>query len=299
MENYKILNFHPIFSENAFCLSQRLGVEIITNFEPKEGITYILFGAHDKAADLHAIQHQYKGIKYIILNSESPKSTHLRNKYYIALMLENITFDYHPEATDYLKSLGIRVFSQFNFEFVYNPAPEAKRDIDIFFAGCRNERRAKIYENLKKRYPEKNILFDFEYSYADQSKLTEVLHRSKIVLNIPFYEHRILETHRIHKALACGCQVVSLFSGHKETDNFYEKYCFMVHDLYEYFDSEEMLPLHLTEKKLLYPKLITELAKNTQQIAWILQVLKSESQPQRVGNVADGIANISTSSANY
>lgn len=275
MENYKILNFHPIFSENAFCLSQRLGVEIVTNFEPQEGRTYIIYGAHDKAAELYAIQQKYKN-KFIIINSESPKSSHMRNKYYLDLMLCNIVFDYHTEATDYLKTLGIRVYSQHIFEFVYNPAPDAKRDIDIFFTGCRNERREKIFENLKKRYPDKNIVFNFDYSYADQSKLTEVLHRSKVVLNIPFYDHKILETHRIHKALACGCEVVSLYSGHKETDDYYSQYVHMVHDLYEYFDSEEMLPLHLTEKKLKYPHLIAFLSKHTKQIAWILEQLQKQ-----------------------
>jgi hypothetical protein len=36
---------HPIFGENAVCLSQKLDIPIITKLDAKEGDVYIIFGA--------------------------------------------------------------------------------------------------------------------------------------------------------------------------------------------------------------------------------------------------------------
>ena len=56
MDTYHILNFHEIFAENAFCLSKRLGIELVKDFKPEKDHTYIIFGAHNQAATLHSIQ---------------------------------------------------------------------------------------------------------------------------------------------------------------------------------------------------------------------------------------------------
>jgi energy-converting hydrogenase Eha subunit H len=37
---------HPIFGENALCLSKKLDIPIITKLEPIAGDVYIIFGAH-------------------------------------------------------------------------------------------------------------------------------------------------------------------------------------------------------------------------------------------------------------
>ena len=58
----------------------------------------------------------------------------------------------------------------------------------------------------------------------------------KIVLNIPFYEHKVLETHRINKALSCGCKVVAKKSGDETTDNLYEDYVYFVDDYTDNID---------------------------------------------------------------
>jgi len=270
MDNYKIINFHQIFSENCFCLSKRLGIEIITNFEPKEGHTYIVFGAHEQAIQLSVAQLRQKNFNYIIMNSEPPLSQFLKNRYYISLMRSNVVFDYHEASADYLTSLGIRVLNKFIFEFVFSPTP-AERDVDIMFIGSINDRRKAIYESLVKRYPSKKIVFHFNWNLTNHHELTKELQRAKVVLNIPYHNHNILETHRINKALSCGCNVVSLYSGHKETDDFYSKYVYFCHDLFEYFDTEDMLPDAKPEPKLDYRHLIGELNKYTSQMKWILE----------------------------
>ena len=271
MDKYHILNFHEIFSENAFCLSKRLGIKLDKEFKPEKDHTYIIFGAHNQAATLHAIQLSNPYFKYIIINAEPPQSDNLRNKYYISLMKSNIVLDYHPKSAEYLKSLDIRVYGQYLFEF-----PEikssAERDIDILFVGSKNDRREAVYKRLVERYPDKKIEFHFDWKHGNQQEMTKLLHRAKVVLNIPYYESGILESHRINKALACGCKVVSLYSGHKPTDQFYEKYCFMVHDFFEYFDTEDMCPDSL-EVKESYPKLIANFHGSIVHTKWILEQL--------------------------
>ena len=272
MDTFHILNFHKIFSENASCLSQRLGIDIIGDFVPQSGHTYIVFSSHDQAAALYNIQQNNQDIKYIIINSEAPQSNHLRNKYYISLMKSNIVVDYHPTSSAYLKTLGIRVFCQFNFEFFNSPS-EAPRDIDILFVGSRSDRREAIYRRLQERYPDKHIVFEMDWKHSDANELNTLIQRAKTVLNIPYYDSGILETHRINKALSCGCEVVSLYSGHKHTDDFYSKYIYMVHDLFEHFDEPE-LPLHMQEKKLGYADLVrNDISKCALHLGWILQQL--------------------------
>ena len=271
MDKYHILNFHEIFAENAYCLSLRLGIKLDKEFKPEQGHTYIIFGAHNQAATLHAVQLSNPYFKYIIINAEPPQSDNLRNKFYISLMKSNIVWDYHPKSAEYLKTLDIRVYGQYLFEF-----PEikssAERDIDILFVGSKNDRRENVEKRLAERYSNKNIEFHFDWKHSNQQDLTKLLHRAKAVINIPFHESGILESHRINKALACGCKVVSLKSGHKPTDDFYEKYCFMVHDLFQYFDQLDMCPNSL-EQKLPYSNLITNFHGSIVHAKWILEQL--------------------------
>lgn len=239
METLHIINFHPIFSECATCLSKRLQVGI-TSGDLIPGHTYIIFGSHNQAPILYSNQIQKPYIKYIIINGEPPQSNVLKNKYYIELMKNNVVFDYHPLSTIYLKSLGIKVIGHYDFEFpLYNFSKTNLRDIDILFIGSYNKRRESIFETLKKHYPEKKIIFHLDWKHQNQIELTKELCRAKIVLNIPYYESNILETHRINKAISCGCKVVSLYSGHAETDNFYSSYIYMCDDFLKLFNNCE------------------------------------------------------------
>lgn len=271
MDTYHILNFHEIFTENAFCLSQRLGIELVKEFSPQQGHTYIIFGAHNQASSLYSIQVSNPIFKYIIINGEPPQSDILRNKYYITLMQNNMVFDYHELSTNYLKTLGIRVFSKYIFDF-----PQLKsstdRDIDILFVGGKNERRETIYKKLKDTYPAKKIEFHMDWKHVIHDDLTKLLHRAKIVLNIPYYESNILETHRIHKALSCGCEVVSMYSGHEPTDKFYADYIHFTHDFFKYFDTKEYT-MHVVKHKFSYNHLVGALSHNLTHIKWLLEEL--------------------------
>ena len=253
MEKFHIINFCEIFSENAFCLSQRMRIPVDRHFTPRNGHTYIIFGAHTHAYDLLMMQNNMNNVRYIIINSEPSVSHFLRNKHYISLMKDNIVWDNYELSTNHLASMGIRVHSCYIFEFSYQPC-ERERDIDIMFIGTTTPRRHAIYELLVKTYPDKKIVFHFNFNMADNEGLTKELQRAKYFINIPKHLHNIYDTHSIHRALACGCSVVSLYSGNKTTDIFYEQYIHFCRDFNDFFDA----PVQLVCQKLTYPNLIKE-----------------------------------------
>jgi hypothetical protein len=238
MENLKIITLHPIFNEPAIVFATRLGCVVETDFNPQAGELYIVFGAHDKAPELLDIQKRlnYKFF-YVIMNSESPESVHLTNKFYLELLKTNFVFDYSNISAIHLqKNLGINIKSFFFFDFpTYTQDEAPEREIDILFVGTKSNKREFVYNSLREAYPDKNIEFVFDNSLIAPVKLTEKLYKSKYVLNIPYYEHNILETHRIHKALSCGCRVVSTFSGDWTTDEFYKDYIHLTDDVVSAF----------------------------------------------------------------
>ena len=272
MDTFHILNFHPIFCENAFCLSQRLHIELCPQFNPIEGHTYIVFAAHDNVMNLLHIQQTHK-VRYIILNGEPPKSNHLRNKYYLTLLHNNTVFDYHELSMEHLKSLGIKtVFSKFFFEFpMALPAEDNVKDIDILFIGSPSPKRESVYADLKASLPDKHIVFEFGYLHTQHQELTKLLHRAKYVLNMSYYDHQLLETHRIHKALACGCEVVSYPSGHTITDKTYDDYVHFTSDFVRFFKDDVAIV-----KKKAYAELIGRLLNYTKHNVFIInQLLKN------------------------
>lgn len=273
METFHIVNLHTIFAENAHCLSLRLGIDIVKDFNPEKGHTYILFGSHEHSPTLYSCQvalaKEGKSFKFIIINGEPPQSPHLRNKYYIELMRGNVVWDYHPISSVFLKSLDIRVYSIYQFEFIHSKDEGHQRDIDILFVGSRNDRREKLFKKLVEHYPEKKIVFEMDWKHSDHNQMRKLLLSAKVVLNIPFYESGILETHRIHNALSAGCEVISLYSGHKHTDAFYSPYIYFTHDLIEMLDSwtEPLTP------KLGYAHLINAISPTVEHNRFIIKQL--------------------------
>ena len=79
------------------------------------------------------------------------------------------------------------------------------KDIDILFVGCINQKRTDIIQKIGQVFPNVKVItygiFDIE--------LANYLERSKIVLNIHFYDNAILERVRINEALQYGTFVIS------------------------------------------------------------------------------------------
>ena len=247
MENVKILCLHPIFSENSIIMATRLGVQIEKVFEPQRGQLYIVYGAHTRGAELLEIQKQHNyTYYYVIMQSEVSQSTYLQDKFYIELMKSNFVFDFSNISAKYLKDtfdINVKSFHFFDFITYNHTEPPVERDIDILFVGAKSQKRENVYDSLQKEFPDKNIEFIFDNSLLTPTLLTDKLTRTKYVVNISFYDNTILETHRINKALCCGCGVISLPSGDTTTDEFYKDYIHFTDDIVNAFREEIKSPL--------------------------------------------------------
>jgi len=214
-------------------LSQKFKWKLETDFDPQPNDLYIVYGAHELAHQLLEVQfRKNNSFGYIIMNSEQTESQFFKNKYYLSLMKRNIVFDYNTLTTEYLKeNHGIKVLSYFFFEFMKFNIETNDRPYDVAFIGSKNERRETLIQDLQKKHPDLKFYVDFEWKHKNADSLTKILQQCKVVLNIPYYENNPLETHRIHKALACGCEVISLKSVDEDANEFYKDYITITDDI--------------------------------------------------------------------
>lgn len=220
----KIICCHKIFLECAGLMSLKLEIPVEVDVNPQRGDLYIVFGAHVIAPKLWQAQKAMNNeFGYIIMNSEQIGSDTLRNKYYLMLCQENPTFNYSQHlAQEMFDQFNIKEYSFFFFDFLSSPQIES--EYDIVFVGTRNAGREAFERLLREVCPTARIHFEYDSINAELTHLTDLYTKSKIVLNLPFYEGGCLETHRINKAIACGAHVVSCLSGDQYANNFYTDY---------------------------------------------------------------------------
>ena len=248
----KVISGHAIFNENMLVLSKKFNWILEKDFNPQPNDLYIVFGAHELAHPLLELQiRKNMSFGYVIFNSEQPNSQFFKNKYYIQLMKKNIVFDYNTISANYLDlHFNIKVLSYFYFEFMKFTL-DVPRVYDVAFIGSRSDKRAEILQQLQLDYPDLKFYIDYNWSHGSAESLTQILHQCKTVLNIPYYDNNPLETHRIHKALACGCKVVSYYSNESDANEFYKDYVTMT----DRITLEERPPLKS------YEELVSVLAK--------------------------------------
>jgi hypothetical protein len=267
-----ILNFDEIFSENVLYLNKKYDYQIITDLKnfienyflekdkskgangdiPRNPIHILVFGSHKNPHQLIEIKKNHSHLHFIIIQTEQYNSDVFNNKFYIQLLKENRVLCW----SNYLSNKLIRNFESnivglFEFPFfkILNDT-KVKKDIDILFIGSRNDERQKIESILKKKYPNKMIMFDYQYSFTNMEKLTNILLRTKIVLNIPYYTDSVLETHRINKALNCNCNVISYYSNDEDLNQKYKNYIHFTNDIVKYIEKTNFL--EYCKKKEIY-----------------------------------------------
>jgi hypothetical protein len=103
----------------------------------------------------------------------------------------------------------------------YEERLTTKKDIDILFMGAMNKRREDLLNKLREHGL--NVYVADTYNLWDEER-NNIVKRSKILLNIHYYESAILETARLSYALSLGeCFVVSEPSTDKLLDREYSK----------------------------------------------------------------------------
>jgi hypothetical protein len=135
------------------------------------------------------------------------------NDYIQKLSSADYILDYSEENIDYLIEKGVPLSKLY-----YMPITQTKdkdsvyfqqirfedKDIDLLFYGDMNcKRRCDILNSLENEF---NCVFVMEV-FGDE--LRALIRRSKIILNIHYYDNALLETTRIREALSLGSVIVS------------------------------------------------------------------------------------------
>jgi hypothetical protein len=236
-----IISFHLIFNENANILAKRINIPYIIDFKPNPNDLIIVFGAHDQAINLYALQEQNK-CKYIIIQSEQYESPIFDNKYYIELLKNNYILDWSKSNVERIKThINYKVYSFYYYDY-FVVENDKERPIDFFFCGAHSPEREYKLNLFKKQNP--GFVFDFDFSgnHMNFNDLNSKLMNVKYVINLPYYKNNSLETHRINKALAMGCQVISVPSSDMYLNEKYKDFIYFVNDLNDFCPLLEIIP---------------------------------------------------------
>jgi hypothetical protein len=118
---------------------------------------------------------------------------------------------------------------------------EKEKSIDLLFYGTLNYRRYIILESLKQLFPDITIEI---YDKLFGQELKEKIKKSKIILNLHYYENSVLETARIFEALNYNVHIIS--ENNKE-ENIIPNTHF-VKD-FGYYDQQEMETITINKSK--------------------------------------------------
>ena len=235
-----IVSFHLIFNENANILAKRMNIPYVVDFIPKKDDLIIIFGAHEQANALYALQEQIK-FKCIIIQSEQYESKIFDNKFYIELLKNNYLLDWSRYNIErFKKQMDIKIYSFYFYDFFM--FEHKNRPIDFFFCGAHSPEREFRLNQFKLQNPGFTYEFDFSNNHLSFNDLNNKLAKVKYVINLPYYKNNSLETHRINKALASGCQVISIYSSDLYLNEKYKDYIHFVNDLSDFCPLLEIFP---------------------------------------------------------
>lgn len=229
MKSYRVL-YYPgphdlVFKEMADVFVEVIrnkGYECDSSKEESLSKIHIVFGANNYIFSRIDVPNNS-----IIVNLEQLNTSSVWcNDLYYNFLRKYEVWDYSDSNIQYLSNLGITNVKKINIG--YSPCIEKYRDwdnynkdVDVFFYGSMNKRRTDIYELLRKNRPQYNVVFKFGVYGTERDNL---IARSKIVLNIHFYESKILEIVRISYLLANKICVISENGKNGAQEDEYEKW---------------------------------------------------------------------------
>lgn len=194
---------HPAFNDTIDSLRNE--------FKNDKSNNVIICGAHDFSRTQSIDIYKKKFDKVIVFNQEPLTATQrqfMHKGYFAWLKQADEVWDYDEQNIEVLKlirpDVKLHILKPYKDWSKY--APVAK-DIDILFYGSMNEHRAKILNELKKKY--KVVVFSYQNN-QNWNNLDSYILRSKILLNIHFYyESSMQEQARIIRWIGAPCRIVS------------------------------------------------------------------------------------------
>lgn len=194
---------HPAFNDTIDSLKNE--------FKDDKSNNVIICGAHDFSRTQSIDLYKKKYDKVIVFNQEPLTATQrqfMHKGYFAWLKQADEVWDYDEQNIEVLKlirpDVKLHILKPYKDWSIYKPV---EKDIDILFYGSMNEHRAKILNELKKKY--KVIVFSYQNN-QNWNDLDRYILRSKILLNIHFYyESNMQEQARIIRWIGAPCRIVS------------------------------------------------------------------------------------------
>ncbi|HTV47922.1 MAG TPA: hypothetical protein VMG59_05715 [Phycisphaerae bacterium] len=114
-------------------------------------------------------------------------------------------WDFSPDNIAFLKGKGLNNLKllPIGFHEALRAIPHATQDVDVLFYGSMNARRQKIFDELRQRCRLETI-----YGLYGAQRDAWIA-RAKIVLNVHYYQTKIMEQVRVSYLLNNGCCVIS------------------------------------------------------------------------------------------
>lgn len=224
-----VLWHHQVLCESAYGISHALDLMSIDHdCVHSADRTFVDTGDIFVVVGIHHFETVPKN--YIVIQTEQPGSNWFTPSLYKALREAMGVIDFSPRLSAKWKSMGcnsyylpIRIpmdlfIDTGKKDIFFTDAP---KDIDVLFYGGRRDRRVRLEKRLKKRFPNKKIVFRYYDLFGDERE--RFISRAKIVLNTHFWPESSLETHRIEYLMARGKCVVSETSKDPDLDEEYSK----------------------------------------------------------------------------
>lgn len=194
------LSSHPAFNDTIDSLRNE--------FKDDKSNNVIICGAHDFSRTQSIDLYKKKFDKVIVFNQEPLTATQrqfMHLGYFAWLKQADEVWDYDEQNIEVLKlirpDVKLHVLKPYKDWSKYVPVA---KDIDILFYGSMNEHRAKILNELKKKYKVAII------QTWDGSVLDSYIMRSKVLLNLHYYyESSMQEQARMIRWIGSPCRIVS------------------------------------------------------------------------------------------
>lgn len=191
---------HPAFNDTIDSLRNE--------FKDDKSNNVIICGAHDFSRTQSIDFYKQKFDKIIVFNQEPLTATQrqfMHKGYFAWLKQADEVWDYDEQNIEVLKlirsDVKLHILKPYKDWSVYKLV---EKDIDILFYGTLNEHRAKILNELKKKYKVAVI------QTWDGRVLDSYIMRSKVLLNLHFYyESSMQEQARMIRWIGAPCRIVS------------------------------------------------------------------------------------------
>lgn len=218
---------HVVFEETAVGICDALfmsGFEAevcrLENVHFYDDVLYVILGLH---------RFEIVPKNYIAVKAEQVGSKWMTLSYFEKLRKAWCVWDFSPRNCVYFQAKGITCFNvrtRVPMGIFCPGSPSMRKhfstreaDIDVLFYGARCRRRERLETEFNNKCPKLNVVFRFNDLFREERE--DLISRSKVVLNVHYYQDASLETHRVEYLCSRGKCVVSEHSSDPDLDSEY------------------------------------------------------------------------------